>query len=211
MQIKMRMSELKDRYAGRPAAVLGGGPSLPRDMALLPIGCVLIAVNHHALQVCKPDFMVYNDHPDPADAPELMEAIQSTTAIRVSSEPSSDVVFDVEVWTGFYSSQTAAWLALWLGCEPVILCGMDLYQGERTYFHDYEDRPHFHYPLEHHLNPWVEEAKNKLPGWQRVRAMSGPLVGLFGRYDADQPNHEREVWRPSSLPLFQEQRGEGES
>lgn len=189
----MRMSELKGRFEGRPAAVLGGGPSLPEDMRKLGLvagiasgksaprnDMVLIAVNHHAGLVCEPDFMVYNDKPEPGS--ELERAIGRAIAIRVSPEPSSDVKFDVEVWTGFYSSQTAVWLALWLGCTPVVLCGMDCYQGERAYFHDYEDQVHFHYPLEHHISSWLEEAKNKLPGWERVRVMSGPLVQVFGRY-----------------------------
>ncbi len=91
----------------------------------------------------------------------------------------------MEVWTGFYSSNTAAWFACWMGCDPVILCGMDLYQGERAYFHEYEDKPQFHYPLEHHLQPWIEEAKSRLPGWERVRAMSGPLVNVFGAYQEE--------------------------
>lgn len=166
---------------GRAAAVLGGGPSLPVDLARLPEVCLLIAVNYHAQLLCKPDFMVYNDHLEHVDA-NLQDAIRRGDVTRVSSEPSSDIAFDVEVWTGFYSSNTATWFALWLGCDPVILCGMDCYQGERAYFHDYEDKPHFHYPLEHHIRPWIED-KNLLPGWERIRAMSGPLGAVFGLYE----------------------------
>lgn len=161
--------------------MLGGGPSLPVDMARLPQKTLLIAVNYHAFYLCQPGFMVYNDQPE-CDA-RLLEAVQGAKAIRVSPDPTSDVIIDMEVWTGFYSSNLATWFALWMGCNPVILCGMDLYQGERTYFHEYEDKPHFHYPLEHHIAPWIEEAKIRLPGWQKVRAMSGPLVDLFGQYE----------------------------
>jgi len=177
------MSQYRDRYQGRPAAVLGGGPSLIADMARLPAGCLLIAVNHHARLCCQPDYMVYNDHPEGWED-DLREAIEQGGVTLVSPEPTSDIVFDVLVWTGSYSSNTATWFALWMGCDPVFLCGMDLYQGERAYFHDYEDRPHFHYPLEHHLRPWIEEARSALPGWKRVRAMSGPLIDIFGQYEA---------------------------
>jgi hypothetical protein len=179
---KHRMSQYRDRYGGRPAAVLGGGPSLPADMQKLPPGCLLIAVNYHALLLCKPDFMVYNDHPE-GQAPKLKDAILRGDVFRVSPEPSSDIQFDVDVWTGSYSSNTATWFALWLGCDPVILCGMDCYQGDRAYFHEYEDMPHFHYPLDHHIRPWIEDAKNMLPGWERIRAMSGPLMNVFGAYE----------------------------
>lgn len=178
------MSVFRNKYAGRPAAVLGGGPSLPGDMERLPKDCVLIAVNHHALKLCKPSFMVYNDHPD--DFSGLDEAVRTFKGIKVSPEPTSDIKFDVEVWTGFYSSNLATWLALWMGCDPVLLCGMDCYQGEKKYFHEYEDSPHLHYALEHYINPWVEDARNLLPNWQRVRAMSGPLTGIFGAYEAAQ-------------------------
>jgi hypothetical protein len=103
--------------------------------------------------------------------------------VRVSPGPTTDISFDVEVWTGFYSSNTAAWFALWLGCDPVILCGMDCYQGEQVYCHPYTgDAPTFHYPLEHHLRPWVEDARNLCPNPKRLRAVSGPLVQVFGQY-----------------------------
>lgn len=177
------MSMMKDHYKGRPAAVLGGGPSLPEDMKKLPEGCILIAVNHHALQLCKPRFIVYNDQPE--SDPLLMEAISDKSIIKVSPEPTSDIKFDLDVWTGFYSSNTAAWFALWMGCEPVILCGMDLYQGEQKYFHPTTmDVPCFHYPLADHIRPWVEEGKNLLPHVDRLRVMSGPLTNVFQRYEA---------------------------
>ncbi len=177
----IKMSGMRDRFQGLPAAVLGGGPSLPGDMARLPENCILIAVNYHAFQLCRPDFMVYNDQPE--SDPLLEQAVRVANAIRVSSDPTSDIQFDVPVWTGFYSSNTAAWFALWLGCNPVILCGMDCYQGERVYFHDYShDTPCFHYPLEHHIRPWVEEGRNLLPHVERLKAMSGPLASIFGGY-----------------------------
>lgn len=179
----MLISDYKDRYAGQPAAILGGGPSLPRDFALLPKNCILIAVNYHAFYHCDPQFMVYNDQPE--SDPILLDAVQNAKAIRVSPDPTSDVIFDVDVWTGFYSSNTAAWFALWMGCNPVILCGMDLYQGNVKYFHPYNhDVPTFHYPLDHHLRPWVEDARNMCPHSERLVAMSGPLVNIFGQYDA---------------------------
>jgi hypothetical protein len=179
---KTLMSEYRNLYRGRPAAVLGGGPSLPIDMGKLPVNCVMIAVNFHALQLCSPEFMVYNDPPELNSAME--EAVRSFNGIRVSPEPTSDIKMDVAAWIGFYSSNFATWFALWLGCAPVILCGMDCYQGEQKYFHEYEDKPHFHYPLDHHIAPWREEAKNMLPNWQRVKVMSGPLVDVFGAYQA---------------------------
>ncbi len=181
----INLSTLKDKFSGHPAAVLGGGPSLPADMEKLPSGCILIAVNHHALFLCQPDYLVYNDQPE--SDPMLMEAVQKFSGLRVSPEPTSDIKFDMNVWTGFYSSNTAAWFALWIGCDPVILCGMDLYQGSQKYFHPYTiDVPCLHYPLTDHLRPWIEEGRAMLPHVERLRAMSGPLVNVFGRYGVSQ-------------------------
>jgi len=178
---------LQNRYMNKPAAVLGGGPSLPGDMEKLPAGCILIAVNYHALKFCKPTFIVYNDQPE--GDPELYHAIQDKRLIKVSSDPTSDIIFDVPVWTGFYSSNTAAWFALWMGCNPVILCGMDCYQGEEKYCHPYQiDQPSFHYPLDDHIRPWVEEGRNLLPNVKRLKVMSGPLINIFGRYEVINEN-----------------------
>ncbi len=179
----IKLSTLKDKYVGRPAAVLGGGPSLPGDMARLPANCVLIAVNYHAgLIDVIPDFLVYNDAPDSDHF--MAYAVMSTHAVRVSPDPSSDIKFDVDVWTGFYSSNTAAWFALWLGCDPVILCGMDCYQGEIKHCHpDDHDSPCWHYPLYDHIRPWIEDGRRRLPHVERLRVMSGPLANVFPLYE----------------------------
>jgi hypothetical protein len=213
------MSALKDVHKGRPAAVLGGGPSLPGDLARLGIlvqeepqrhknawheghegrsfkgregktitpspssgEWVLIAVNYHAWQFVAPHYMVYND--PPAHDPEMEAEVARHRTVLVSSDPSSDVKYDVEVWQGFFSSNTATWLALWLGCAPVVLCGMDCYQGEVKYLHPWKDQASHHMPLNELIRPWREEGRHKLPGWNgKVRAASGPLRSIFGEWN----------------------------
>lgn len=178
---KIKLSALKGRYAGRPAAILGGGPSMPEELKRVPKESLLIAVNYHAQYYCRPNYMVYNDAP--STNPLMVKAVEEHKSVLVSPDPSSDILFDVDVWTGFYSSHTACWFAAYLGCDPIILCGHDLYQGEQkhcppsTYYSEV-----FDYPLDFHLRPWLEDAKNKLPNPERIRAMSGPLVQLFGAY-----------------------------
>lgn len=185
----MKLSALKDRFRGNAAAVLGGGPSLPEDLKRVPEGAVLIAVNYHAFYYCAPDFMVYNDTPETNPLQEL--AVREHKSIHVSPEPSSDVDFDVDVWTGHFSSNTATWFALWLGCDPVILCGMDCYQGPVKHcppstYHS----PVFDYGLDHYLRPWTEEGV-KVLDVKRVKAMSGPLVNVFGKYELSAVSNQR--------------------
>lgn len=182
--MKLLMSSMRDKFIGRPAAVLGGGPSLPGDMERLPKNSLLIAVNYHAFYFCNPDFMVFNDQPD--SDPLLLAAVEKHLVTLVSPKPSSDIWFDVDVWTGFYSSNTAAWFALWMGCDPVLLCGMDCYQGDVKYCHPFDrDQPSFHYPLDQHIRPWIEDGRNLLPNVRRLKAMSGPLVNVFGAYEVN--------------------------
>ncbi len=183
---KILLSSLHNKFTGRPAAVLGGGPSLPEDIKRLPADCILIAVNYHGFYHCPPgkqiDFMVYNDTPD--TNPLQAKAVSEHKAVHFSPEPTSDIIFgDVQVWTGFFSSNTAAWFALFLGCAPVILCGMDCYQGPVKHCppSDYSS-PIFDMGLDFFIRPWVEECKNLVPHPERLRAMSGPLVPLFGAY-----------------------------
>jgi hypothetical protein len=184
--MKILMSKMRNKYKGLPAAVLGGGPSLPEDLKRLPSGALLIAVNYHAfyhLEDRLPHFMVYNDAP--STNPLQEKAVQEHKTIHVSPEPSTDIEFDVsDVWTGFFSSNTAAWFALHMGCDPVILCGMDCYQGPikhcppSTYHSEMFDMP-----LDFYTRPWVEDCKNSVPHPERLRVMSGPLVPVFGQYE----------------------------
>lgn len=178
------LSDLRNRWIGRPAAVLGGGPSLPGNLARVPDDALLIAVNYHAFYHCTPDYMVYLD--DPLPEPEMMKVIRYKNVIKVcpESEYGGDVRMDVPYWRGNVSSTTATWLACWLGCDPVLLCGMDLYRGKQKHCHPphKEAPPAWSYPLDDHLRPWVEEAWAKLPHPQRVRVMSGPLTRVFPLY-----------------------------
>ena len=127
--------------------------------------------------------MVYLD--DPKENEHMMQVIRDKKVIKVcpDSEYGGDVKMDVEYWRGNVSSTTATWLALWMGCDPVILCGMDLYQGDVKHCHEpHMDAPAFYYPLADHLRTWQEEAKASVPHPERIRVMSGPLTHLFGSY-----------------------------
>ncbi len=178
---KYKLTEFKDRYAGRPAAILGGGETMPAELARVPTDSVLFAVNYHGLHYADCDFMVYNDTPD--TNPLQAQAVAEHKTIHISPDPSTDVELNENVWTGFYSSHTAIWVAAYMGCNPIILCGHDLYTRPVKHcppstYHS----PQFDQPLDFHLRPWLEDAKNMLPHPERIRAMSGPLVDLFGAY-----------------------------
>lgn len=166
------------------AAILGGGPSLPDDLFRVPQGATLISVNHHALKLCEPQYLVYMD--DPQKFPELQAAIESFRGKKINPKPElSDVPLPKgEMWDGGFSSTFATWFALWSGFDQVVLCGMDCYQGEKKYFYDRVGfyHPVFDYPVENHLRAWRLAFKH-CPNPERIRAMSGPLTGVFGAFD----------------------------
>jgi hypothetical protein len=175
MQVDAGMTDEGQEVDGA-AEEMGGSP-------VRGAGCklhrpVLVSVNYHAfmLEGVVPDFMVYNDEPD--SDPLLMAEIERHRAVNVALDESTDVRFDVEPWRGFSSSQTSAWLGCWWGCDPIILCGMDCYQGAVKYFHDWKDQPSHHYPLDMHVRPWIEEGRHKLD-MKRVFVMGGPLQAVF--------------------------------
>lgn len=166
------------------AAVLGGGPSLPSDLKRLPTDCVLISVNDHALHHCKPDFLAHMDNKF-EKCPDLKAALDHFKGTVISPFANSQVTLPKgQWWDGGFTSTMATWFALWSGFDPVILCGMDCYQGEVKYCHpkEYVYHPVFDAPLENHLRAWRLAFKH-CPHPERIRAMSGPLVDVFGAYE----------------------------
>jgi hypothetical protein len=172
--------ELKDIHAGRPGAVLGGGPSLKADMLRLPEEAVRIVLNHH--QAPGATYRVFID--DPEQIPKLGFAVRNAREVRVSWRKEwSDVDFlQVVPWLGIYGSSLATWLADWTGCDPVLLCGCDCYQGERSEGADPRDLA-YTFPLEQHLDFW-RQAFTFCQYPERIKAVSGPLVEIFGKWDA---------------------------
>jgi len=177
----MNLSSFHDLHPSRPAAVLGGGPSLRKDIEQIPRNSILIAVNYHAHEIgLQPHFMVYLD--DPRTSSQMMHAVQTYDVIKIcpETEPFGDVKMDVPYWRGNNSATTAAWLGLYLGCNPVYLCGMDLYQGEVKYCHDNYDPVKVPTMSTNDLmRPWLEEFRNLCPHPERLQAISGPLQSLF--------------------------------
>ena len=174
----LSLAQLKGMFTGRPAAVLGGGPSLSSDMKKLPADCIRIAVNEHPflIGVTDPDFLVFMD--DLTQHPPLLAAVCGSSGIKVSPnlEQTHVDLRGLPHAIRRSSGIVAAWLGVWLGCDPVILCGMDLYQGDKKYCHeDHSDRPIFRMPLAEHIKYW-----HSLPDVTHLRALSGPLVNEFG-------------------------------
>jgi hypothetical protein len=141
---------------------------------------VLISVNLHGAQLVQADYMVFLD--DPNSSLAMLDALYVFGGLRVSWRLEwTDVdLAGAEWWRGLFSSYLATWLACYLGCNPVILCGMDCYQNPRPAEADPRDLA-YTMPLKEHLDGW-REAFEKCPHSERIKAVSGPLVDVFGAF-----------------------------
>jgi hypothetical protein len=183
--MKPSIEALQDQHAGQTVAVLGGGPSLPTDLAIIPPQVVLMAVKQHALRLVKPDYLVFTERPEKRQ--ELKDALAFFSGTVVSPFAQwSDYLVDVPFWTGGFSSGFAAWLACYMGAGQVLLCGMDCYQGAQKYFCDRPGyyHPCFDYPVENSLAAW-RPALDLCENAENIRAVSGPLADIFGRYEGN--------------------------
>jgi len=176
--------ELRAWFYGKPAAILGGGPSLPNDLKRLPDDCILISVNNHAFHYCQPDVLVYQDRLQQPWAADVETIVRTFDGLVISPFEPSDIDLPRDWWNANQSHSLATWFASWMGCTPVILCGMDCYQGDVKYCHPRDEfyHPIFDAPLEEHLNRW-KEAFNKCPQPENIRAASGPLMDVFGTFE----------------------------
>jgi hypothetical protein len=196
--------EYRDHYTGRPGIVIGGGAAAPRQIASLPADvindAVLYAVNHHAFHLLPPhyiDHVVYMDNPlrDRHKAlANIAGAVRNLDSERVLTHPgrisqnpgvSSFGLPFKGFWDGGFSSTLATWCACYMGCDPVILVGMDCYQVRNEkgslYLDGSPDPQAAKNPLKDHIAAW-RPALDHCPHPDRIVAAGGPLVEIFGRY-----------------------------
>lgn len=173
------LADLRGRYRGC-AAVLGGGPSLPADLRIVPPDAVLCGVNQHAL-LLPLDYIVFQD-------PDVFDLVREHPAARITHHRAL-----ADIWSGIapdfgFSGATAAWCLELMGFAPIILCGMDNYSGRRRYWHSRADDRH-----EMHQDPlasWIR-ALGFFSNAAALKAASGPLTEVVGVYESRneaQPN-----------------------
>jgi hypothetical protein len=169
-----------------PIAILGGSPSLPNDVALLPTGCILMAANHHAhLLGIETDYLVFKD--DPKKRKNLVPAIAAHRGEIISKlEPYTDYQINVKIYDRGFTGMFCLGLASYMTSAEVILCGMDCYSGDTPYFHDQVFNKGA--PLSAYLASWqlawgkvkhIQGCENP----ERISAPSGPLTRIFKKYE----------------------------
>lgn len=193
---RLPIKSLKNSAISRTIIVLGGGPSMVDDLYKIKTSLgpksnpILIAINDHPFKIMPPillDYVVFCDDPRRFPESNLDGYQKQMIGRRVSILPEfCDFHFDgVKKWYDGNSATLAIWLACFLGGDLIVLCGFDLYQGDKVYFHgERTNDKETSKPLSDHLKPF-DNCLASCPRSENIRAVSGPLVDLFGAYVAD--------------------------
>ena len=137
-------SELVHRHLDRAAVIIGGAPSRLTDILDCPKDAIFISANDHG---CRQQVCNYI-----CACEDLGERLISWKIPVISGLPIADYrVFDLPLPN---SAALGAWAAWIMGCVPIVIVGVECYQGG-TYPHDLKVRTSGHsLNLQEHLHRW---------------------------------------------------------
>jgi hypothetical protein len=127
------ISALKDKHKGQSCVVMCGGVSLPESIKGLSAD-VWISANQHGALLRPVDYIVYTD------VIHQVQKIPMAPMLRKYGVPLISKRYDCDYRIPNFkfegnSGMQAVIVACILECDPIIICGMDFYDGG-TYFHD---------------------------------------------------------------------------
>lgn len=182
------VTELFHRWAGQPILVIGGGPSVLRDLPALKIkpACVISANEHGFKQTHFPVDLVTNVDKIHTLLKEPMEKLLRPYGVPIVNRHAwAD--YRLPDWAlAANTGQQAIALAALLGASQVIVTGIDMWEGGRLYFHDRGAKAPKHKAPKSAMRRRMKERIRPLVQFcigAHVRPMSGPLTQWFKQYD----------------------------
>lgn len=165
----IELSAIRGRHRGQTCAVLGGGPTLLRDLKRVPFDAILLGVNQHAL-LMNLDYVVFQDR-------EIHPVLLDTDAPLCTHHRDIAHIYTGIVPDFGLSGGTAVWMADYLGAKEIIIAGMDSYTGDRRYWHS---KPGDRAPQlgENCVDVW-KRVHDYMARPDIVRVVSGPLTEIF--------------------------------
>lgn len=165
----IELSSIRGRHRGQCIAVLGGGPTLLRDLKQVPFDAILIGVNQHAM-LMNLDYLVFQDE-------EIYPVVKETDAPLVTHHRHLANIYSGICPDFGLSGGTAVWVADYLGAKEIIVAGMDSYTGDRTYWHS---KPGQGLPkLGDNCTDVWKKVHDYMARPDIVRVVSGPLTEIF--------------------------------
>jgi hypothetical protein len=179
--------ELVHVHHGRPAVVLGGGASSHATLDAVPDpdSTIYISANDHGAKALRARgiaserlaYTVCLDKIEQRCRRELWDDGRQGAEWGVP-------VISKNMWADFrildapapFTGQVAAWLARLMGCDPIILGGMDCYSGP-TYWHAPKAKSSGKTaPVKFHVQLWRKLAQTHPANYQ---AIAGELARVF--------------------------------
>lgn len=166
----MELEQFEGLHKGQTVAVLGGGPSLPRDLWEVPSGCKLLGINQHAL-VLPLNYCFFAD-------PRVWYVVQQYRVNVITNyaviRERDDVMFAATVPNVGLSGPMAIWCSEFLGFEEIIVAGIDSYQGDRRYWHSLDRQD----VMGQSMEPWLT-IRDCMTHPERVRFMDKRMQAIW--------------------------------
>lgn len=185
------INDLLRQYYGKPALVIGGGPSARADLPKLTDSgfkpAVVLSANEHGLYQghYKVDFLVN------VDRLHCARKVCMETYLRQFNTP----IINAHSWADYRlpdwkmsanSGIVAVAVGCLLGCWPVVVVGVDLFMIGRQYFHDSDTERKAPRPRSAPPTHMAKIRTNEMRRWANnypIRPTSGPLTQYFSEYD----------------------------
>lgn len=191
---KVGLTQYIHRHVGRPALIMGGGPSLPWQVTPFFGGVdvtddfVLFSANQHGCvlrdqgMVPRVDYVLAVDNIETKKLDRAGNTLRSYGVPIVSIRMWADIrMFSKPVAT---SGMCAAYVAWVMGCSPIVLAGMDCYDGGTYWWDERAESTGHRMQVKAHVKRW-QQLLEKADGM--FRTMGGPTERVFPRYDPTEP------------------------
>ena len=181
-------------HRGHAVVAMGGGPSLPDQVAAIrhPVAA-WVSANDHGAKLRRVDYIVAVDDVHQVTGEPMGPRLRAHGAPIVSPRFFADYRMppitvrrnDGQLidWRG-NSGMQAIWVAWALGGWPVIVAGIDNYQGG-TYWHDPNADSSGTAKEPADFDDRLAQLRD-LIGTDRVRVVDGPLLKFWPKYDPDE-------------------------
>jgi hypothetical protein len=165
-------------HRNRTACIIGSGESLPDYIHMIPPDAVVFSINTRPLtsgilKVDQCNYLVYVDLQEARKSEQFKNKVT-----RISLTYDADIIVDhslIWVW-GSNTAMLACAIAQFMGCSPIVLFGIDCYQGQ-AYFNSNEKHTSQDMPLYEHLERW-DKCRHALKDAD-IRSLHPPLDQLF--------------------------------
>ena len=197
------VTDIFDVYFGKPALMIGGGPSARVDLPRLEEAGfapgVVISANQHGFYQghYKIDFIVNVDKLHCALRRPMEEYLRPFGVPIINQHTWADYRLIDWKFTA-NSGITAVAVCCMLGAWPVVVTGCDLFGTGRKYFHDADMKNKAPRPKTGPPSHYALQRMKELQRWSNnypIRPVSGPLADIFPAWSP-----EETFERPRAVP-----------